>query len=63
MNADLVVILDPGTLPRTSSGKIRRRTTLEQWEAGTLTPPDRIGPLMLAGAFARSALGFLGRQR
>jgi fatty-acyl-CoA synthase len=55
----LVVLLDPGTLPRTSSGKIRRSATLTAWRAGTLTPPDHVGPALLAGAFAASAWGFL----
>lgn len=63
VDVDLVVVLEPGTLPRTSSGKIRRRASLERWEAGTLSPPDRLSPWMLAGAFARSALGFLGQTR
>ena len=51
----LVVVLEPGTLPRTSSGKIRRGEALKQWRAGTLTPPDSVGPLLLAGVLARSA--------
>jgi acyl-CoA synthetase (AMP-forming)/AMP-acid ligase II len=55
----LVVLLDPGTLPRTSSGKIRRAETLARWKTGTLTPPERVTPFMLAGVFAKSALGFL----
>jgi acyl-CoA synthetase (AMP-forming)/AMP-acid ligase II len=55
----LVVLLDPGTLPRTSSGKIRRAETLDRWRAGTLTPPDHVGPALLAGALAASAWGFL----
>jgi len=48
-------VLEPGTLPRTSSGKIRRGETLRRWQAGTLAPPDSVGPLLLAGALARSA--------
>jgi len=55
LEASLVVVLEPGTLPRTSSGKIRRREALRQWHQGTLTPPDAVGPLLLAGALARSA--------
>jgi fatty-acyl-CoA synthase len=55
LEAALVVVLEPGTLPRTSSGKIRRGETLKQWQAGTLAPPDSVGPLLLAGALARSA--------
>jgi acyl-CoA synthetase (AMP-forming)/AMP-acid ligase II len=59
VSPDLVLLLDPGTLPRTSSGKIRRGETLARWKSGTLTPPEKVTPLMLAGAFARSALGFV----
>ena len=55
----LVVVLEPGTLPRTSSGKIRRSETLRQWQAGVLVPPQKVTPWMLAGAFAKSALGYL----
>ena len=55
LEAALVVVLEPGTLPRTSSGKIRRAETLKQWQAGTLAPPESVGPLLLAGALARSA--------
>jgi acyl-CoA synthetase (AMP-forming)/AMP-acid ligase II len=50
---DEVHVLAPGTLPRTSSGKIRRGETLRRHLAGELTPPDRIGPLQLAAAFWR----------
>ncbi len=53
---DEVVALPPGTLPRTSSGKLRRQEALRQHLAGDLTPPDRVTPLLLAGALARSAL-------
>jgi len=52
----LVVLLPPGTLPRTSSGKIRRAAALEAWLAGTLLPPDDITPWRLAGALARGTL-------
>jgi acyl-CoA synthetase (AMP-forming)/AMP-acid ligase II len=58
-NPSLVVVLPPGTLPRTSSGKVRRGESLRQWHAGTLTPPDAVTPWMLAGALGRSALGYL----
>ena len=55
LEAALVVVLEPGTLPRTSSGKIRRQETLRRWLDGSLLPPDSVGPLLLAGALARSA--------
>ena len=38
---DRVVVLAPGTLPRTSSGKLRRAETLRLYLAGELTAPDR----------------------
>jgi len=60
---DLVAILEPGTLPRTSSGKIRRGESLRRWTSGELAPPSSVTPWMLAGAFADSALGFFGRTR
>jgi len=56
---DLIVLLEPGTLPRTSSGKIRRGETLRRWQAGELTPPSKVTALHVAGAFAKSALGWL----
>jgi len=52
----LLVVLPAGTLPSTSSGKIRRADALAQWLAGTLMSPDKITPDVLAGALARSTL-------
>jgi acyl-CoA synthetase (AMP-forming)/AMP-acid ligase II len=37
-----VELLGPGTLPRTSSGKLRRRESRTQWLAGTLFPPKKV---------------------
>lgn len=37
-----VELLAPGTLPRTSSGKLRRLAARQQWLAGTLPPPQPI---------------------
>lgn len=48
-----VVVLAPGTLPRTSSGKIRRGEALRRWVAGELTPPAPTGAWSLASALAR----------
>jgi acyl-CoA synthetase (AMP-forming)/AMP-acid ligase II len=56
--ARTVVPLAPGTLPRTSSGKMRRAEALRRWLAGTLAPPAPVGPLRLARELARSALGY-----
>lgn len=54
LDPQLVVALAPGTLPRTSSGKIRRTETLRQWLNGELSAPDKITPFLLAGAMASS---------
>lgn len=56
LDPDHVLVLAPGTIPRTSSGKLRRRVTLERHLAGELTPPDPVTPLRLAGALASSGL-------
>ncbi len=55
LDPHLVVALSSGTLPRTSSGKIRRAETLRRWHAGTLHPPEALTPWFLAGALARSS--------
>lgn len=60
---DLVVLLAPGTIPRTSSGKLRRAATLAAWKDGTLTPPRAVTPWMLAGAMAGSFLGHWRARR
>ncbi|MHB8080082.1 MAG: AMP-binding protein, partial [Candidatus Krumholzibacteriia bacterium] len=52
-----VILLAPGTLPRTSSGKPRRAEAKRRYLDGTLTPPARTGAALLR-AFARSALAF-----
>ncbi len=59
LRCDQVVVVDPGTLPRTSSGKIRRSETLRLWLIGELAPPDTVNVLHVAGIMARSALAFL----
>lgn len=58
LKPDEVVVLEPGTLPRTSSGKLRRQATLERHLAGELLPPERVTPLLLTGALAGSALAY-----
>jgi acyl-CoA synthetase (AMP-forming)/AMP-acid ligase II len=63
-----VRLLSPGTLPRTSSGKLRRSEALRCFLAGELTPPRRMGAVRLGTEVVRSALAFarvrlgLGRQ-
>ncbi|MFT7579978.1 MAG: fatty-acyl-CoA synthase, partial [Myxococcota bacterium] len=49
-----LVPLDPGTLPRTSSGKIRRRAALERWRGGTLTAPRKVTRTLLAAELAKN---------
>ncbi len=53
---DTVEVLAPGTLPRTSSGKIRRGEAMKRYLTGTLTPPSPTGPLHLVGALVRSRM-------
>jgi len=60
---DRVVVLAPGTLPRTSSGKLRRGATLERHLAGTLAAPARPGLVALGLELLRGrrALARAGR--
>ncbi len=60
---DRVEILPPGTLPRTSSGKIRRSEAMKSYLAGTLAPPAPAGPVRMMAALVRSRLAHwkLGR--
>ena len=55
---DEVELLPPGTLPRTSSGKLRRAEALRLWLAGGLTPPEPVTPLRLAKAMTRSGVAY-----
>jgi fatty-acyl-CoA synthase len=57
-----VHVLAPGTLPRTSSGKLRRQEALRRFLAGELTPPGRVGPWFLGRQVLRSAVA-LARLR
>ena len=58
-----VRLLAPGTLPRTSSGKLRRAEALRRFQEGTLAPPARVTPLRMAVAAARSSLAFARARR
>ena len=62
LSADVVEVFPPGTLPRTSSGKLRRQEALRRYLGGELAPPDRVTPLSLAGAAVRSSIE-LARMR
>jgi fatty-acyl-CoA synthase len=55
---DRLEVLEPGTLPRTSSGKLRRSEALRLYREGTLAPPAPVTVLRLAGAMARSTLAY-----
>ena len=63
LDPDYVEVLPPGTLPRTSSGKIRRLEALRQWLGGELAPPAPVTPLRLAGAVLRSSLAMARSRR
>jgi acyl-CoA synthetase (AMP-forming)/AMP-acid ligase II len=58
-----VRILEPGTLPRTSSGKLRRGEALRRLLAGTLAPPRSAGALRVALEAARSGLAYARLRR
>jgi hypothetical protein len=51
-----VELLAPGTLPRTTSGKLRRREARTQWLAGTLSPPKKVSAVRLLAAAANGEL-------
>ncbi|MDA8017756.1 MAG: fatty acyl-AMP ligase [Thermoanaerobaculia bacterium] len=63
LEVDEVVVLEPGTLPRTSSGKLRRQETLTRWLEDRLDPPTKVGPGKMVGIWARSAWGFVRARR
>ena len=54
-----VRMLEPGTLPRTSSGKLRRSEALRLYLSGALKPPKKVGPVGLAVEMAKSAMAFV----
>ncbi|MBN1205979.1 MAG: fatty acyl-AMP ligase [Myxococcaceae bacterium] len=58
-----VRMLVPGTLPRTSSGKLRRGEALRRFLAGELRPPKKVGAVGLAVEMARSALAFVRSEQ
>ena len=57
-----VEVLEPGTLPRTSSGKIRRAEALRQYQRGSLRPPAPVSAVRMIGAMVESRLA-MGRSR
>lgn len=62
LRAQEVHLLAPGTLPRTSSGKLRRGETLKRHLQGKLEPPRPVTPWLVTGAMARSAWAFARRR-
>jgi acyl-CoA synthetase (AMP-forming)/AMP-acid ligase II len=58
LSIDEVVLVVPGTIPKTSSGKRQRSLTRQRYLADELTV-RRTGKLKLAQVFARSAAGLL----
>ncbi len=56
---DCVVILEPGTLPRTSSGKIRRLEARRRYLLDALSPPDRPSVFSLVREMMRSGLALV----
>jgi acyl-CoA synthetase (AMP-forming)/AMP-acid ligase II len=63
LDPDRVEVLEPGVLPRTSSGKIRRHEALQRWRAGALTPPASVSPFRLVAAAVRSSLAMARAER
>jgi len=53
-----VRLLDAGTIPRTSSGKLRRNEALRRFLAGELGPPAAVSRLRILLEVFRSALAF-----
>ena len=53
-----VELLEPGTLPRTSSGKLRRSEALRQFLAGELVPPEKVNALRLLFEVGKSQLAW-----
>jgi acyl-CoA synthetase (AMP-forming)/AMP-acid ligase II len=53
-----VRMLEPGTLPRTSSGKLRRNEALRRFLAEELEPPASVSRLRILVEIVRSALAF-----
>jgi acyl-CoA synthetase (AMP-forming)/AMP-acid ligase II len=57
-----VEVLSPGTLPRTSSGKLRRQEALRRYLAGELSPAKAVNSLNVAAEIAKSMVSFAKRR-
>ncbi len=53
-----VQVLPPGTLPRTSSGKMRRAEALRKFLDGELLPPEKMGALKMFKEIGRSQIAW-----
>jgi len=58
-----VRLLAPGTIPRTSSGKLRRNEALRRFLAGELDPPSNVSRLRILLEVLRSAFAFARLRR
>nr|AYM53634.1 CoA ligase AMP-generating protein [Archangium violaceum] len=58
VKAHTVRVMEPGTLPRTSSGKLRRSEALRRYLAEELTAPKKVGTVGLVVEMAKSAWAF-----
>jgi fatty-acyl-CoA synthase len=56
---DEVLIVPPGTLPKTSSGKLQRARTKARYEANELNGPAHAGKIKLVGHLVASQVGYL----
>ena len=56
LEVDRVEVLSPGTLPRTSSGKLRRQESLRLYLADVLETPLPMTPWRLAGAAVKGSI-------
>lgn len=53
-----VEILEPGTLPRTSSGKMRRADALRMFLAGELLPPEKMNTIKMLKEIGKSQIAW-----
>jgi len=58
-----MIVLDPGTIFRTSSGKLRRGETLKNYLAGALAPPDQVTILKMSKEMVKSKIAIARMNR
>ena len=54
----VVTLLNPGALPRTSSGKLRRSEALRQYLSGELAAPRELSSIGVAREMVKSVFAF-----